>query len=163
MTQLQVRLPVVASASPTLVSRVIEADAADLYALVADVTNMGRWSPECERCEWLDGASAAVVGARFRGHNHVGRFRWSTVARIDVAEPGRELTFTVLQHGREETRWRYRFDRSGSATTVTESYEIIWLPWYSRIQHIVLRRDKRLRAAMGETLGRISAAAERPS
>ena len=30
------------------------AAATDLYDLIADITNMGRWSPECRSCGWLD-------------------------------------------------------------------------------------------------------------
>ena len=39
----------------------IAAPAERLYDLVSDVTNMGRWSPECHRCEWIDGSSGPVV------------------------------------------------------------------------------------------------------
>jgi uncharacterized protein YndB with AHSA1/START domain len=38
-----------------------------VYDLIADVTRMGEWSPECVRCRWLDGAQEARPGARFRG------------------------------------------------------------------------------------------------
>ncbi len=40
-----------------------------VYDLVADVTNMGRWSPETYRCEWLDGCTGPRVDARFKGWN----------------------------------------------------------------------------------------------
>ena len=47
-----------------------------VYALVADVTRLGEWSPECYRCQWLDGVTAAVPGARFHGYNRRGGLRW---------------------------------------------------------------------------------------
>ena len=47
----------------------VSAPATDLYDLIADVTNMGRWSPECHHCEWLD--QPGLVGSRFRGHNRI--------------------------------------------------------------------------------------------
>jgi uncharacterized protein YndB with AHSA1/START domain len=37
-----------------------------------DVTRVSEWSPECYRCERLDGASGLAVGARFRGYNRRG-------------------------------------------------------------------------------------------
>lgn len=43
-----------------------------VYDLISDITWMGHWSPECYRCVWLDGATGADVGARFRGYNRVG-------------------------------------------------------------------------------------------
>jgi hypothetical protein len=55
---------------------------AALCDAITDVTRMGEWSPECYRCVWLDGATAAYVGARFRGYNKLGRFRWATTAVI---------------------------------------------------------------------------------
>jgi len=49
-----------------IVSSEIEIDATRdvVYALVSDVTRTGEWSPECVRCRWLGGATAAVAGAR---------------------------------------------------------------------------------------------------
>lgn len=55
------------------VSMVIEASPAALYALVADVTRMPEFSPELLECRWLDGASQAVVGARFAARNKSAR------------------------------------------------------------------------------------------
>ena len=78
------------------------------YELISDITRMGDWSPECYRCEWLNGATTAVEGARFRGHNRLGKVRWHTDAIVTVADPGREFGFTTLhKEGREETMWRY--------------------------------------------------------
>jgi hypothetical protein len=90
----------------------------DVYDLLADVTRMGEWSPECYRCEWLDGATTADVGARFRGYNLLGRFRWATTAVVIAAQRGREFAFTVVHDktGRDETRWRYRLEPSAGGT-----------------------------------------------
>src|SRR5207245_10630958 len=80
----------------------------DVYDLITDVTRMGEWSPECYRCTWLDGAGAAVPGARFRGHNKLGRYRWQTTAVITAAEDGRLFAFTNIHDktGRDENRRR---------------------------------------------------------
>jgi|SRR5436853_2391991 len=133
-----------------------------VYELVADISQMGRWSPECYRCEWLDPAGRPKVGARFRGHNRMGLWRWSTTAEVVAAEPGREFAFTIVKGQRESTRWRYRFEPSGAGTSVTESYEFVWAPLYIRIGDLVMARDNQLRAGMIHTLERIKAAAEAP-
>ncbi|MSX96135.1 MAG: SRPBCC family protein, partial [Actinobacteria bacterium] len=39
-----------------------------VWALVSDVTQIGRYSPETFEGEWLDGATGPAVGVRFRGH-----------------------------------------------------------------------------------------------
>ncbi len=105
----------------------IDIDAAPgaVYALVADLPSMGRWSPECYRCDWVGGAAEAAPGARFIGRNRIGQRRWSTTGTVVVADPGRELTFdihTVL--GLPVSRWSYRITpRAGGGVTVTESTE----------------------------------------
>ncbi|MGH9050843.1 MAG: SRPBCC family protein [Acidimicrobiia bacterium] len=48
------------------VSLHVDAPPEKLYELVSDVTRMGEWSPECRRCEWIDGATGPAVGARCR-------------------------------------------------------------------------------------------------
>jgi hypothetical protein len=141
----------------------IEIDAAPLtvYELVSDISHMGDWSPECYRCEWLHGATTAVAGAKFRGHNRLGKVRWQTDAIITVADPGREFAFTTLhKDGREETLWRYQFKPVGAATEVGESYRFLWCPIANRIAELPIPRDKQLRRGMKETLTRIKTAAE---
>ena len=44
----------------------IDAPPQQVWALLANLDQMGRWSPECYRVRWLDGASSpATPGARF--------------------------------------------------------------------------------------------------
>ena len=139
----------------------IDASPQRVYELVSDITRMGEWSPECYRCEWLDGATTATVGARFRGHNRLGRVRWSADAVVTVAHPAHEFAFTTLhKNGREETQWTYRFDQITTGTQVTESYEFMWCPITNRIAELPIPRDRQLRRGIIETLTRIKAAAE---
>src|SRR5215470_5459628 len=56
----------------------------EVYALVSDVTRMGEWSPECYRCEWLEGATRPQMGVSFRGYNQWGEMRWARTATITV-------------------------------------------------------------------------------
>jgi uncharacterized protein YndB with AHSA1/START domain len=46
----------------------IDAAPQTVWALLADLEQMGQWSPECDRVRWLEGArSPATPGARFQG------------------------------------------------------------------------------------------------
>ena len=81
-----------------------------LYDLVSDVRRMGEWSPECQRCEWIDGATGPAVGARFKGSNAHGRARWSTTTKVVAAESGREFAFVTGHLGRDMTKWSYQFE-----------------------------------------------------
>jgi hypothetical protein len=76
----------------------MEAPAMEIWTLVADVRNNGRFSPEAFDAEWLDGVTEPSVGARFRGHvkrNEIGPVYWTT-CRVTACQPGREFGFAVL-------------------------------------------------------------------
>jgi len=98
-----------------------------VYDLIAEVTRMGQWSPECYRCEWLDGATTANPGTRFRGYSRLGRYRWERTAIVNTADRGREFTFTTTDDrtGRLETQWQYTMQPTPSGTLLTESFEFL--------------------------------------
>ena len=98
----------------------IEAPPAKVWALLTDVTNMGRWSPECHRCEWVDGASGPAVGAKFKGWNKRGLMRWSTVSTVVTADEPTEFAWEV---DKSRMKWGYRFEPAGDGTKVTEYRE----------------------------------------
>lgn len=133
-----------------------------LWDMVSDVTAMGRWSPECLRCEWRDGATGPEVGARFKGWNQqkVGALpvRWATICTITESVPGEVFAFTVKESG---ATWTYRFAADGDATVVTETRRDGVKPLVARAFNVVVRgRDEKLRHDMEATLRRIKAAAE---
>jgi hypothetical protein len=144
-------------------SVVIDAPADAIYDLVAELTRMGDWSPECAAVEWEGGATGPAVGARFVGHNQGGPFglmRWSRHGRVLTAERGREFGFATEEGGREGTVWRYRFAPVDGGTRVTESYHVDWIPLWARILDVPTNRAKELREGMRHTLGQLKAAAE---
>ncbi|MGE5287358.1 MAG: SRPBCC family protein [Micromonosporaceae bacterium] len=141
----------------------IDAPPQKVWALLADLEQMGRWSPECYRVQWLEGASSpATPGARFQGWNRFGWMRWSMTCQVKTAEPGRELAFSTIQRERELVRWRYRLEPAGDGTDVIESFQVIWLPFTARLAEDVLMRDRdrRREDAMRATLNRIKDLAE---
>jgi len=132
-----------------------------VYDLIADVTRMGERSPETYSANWLDGATGAQVGARFKGYNRIGPIRWATTCVVTQAEPGREFAFTVVNgQGREETKWRYQIEAADDGCTVTESYQFLWCPWAARVAELPFPRDRQLRHGLRETLAWIKSAAE---
>jgi hypothetical protein len=133
-----------------------------VYDLIADVTRMGEWSPECYRCEWLDGATAAAPGVRFRGHNRLGRLRWERTAVVDTADRGREFSFTTVDDSadRKETRWSYAMEPSSSGTLLTESFQFLWCSVPNRLAEALVPRGRQVNRGIVETLRRIKLAAE---
>jgi uncharacterized protein YndB with AHSA1/START domain len=149
-------------ATPTSGNERIEiaAPPARVYDLVADLTRMGEWSPECYRVEWAEDATGPAVGAGFTGHNRVGPYRWTVGGKVVAADRGREFAFATYVKGRESTRWRYRFELSGEGTLVTEAYEFVWATLPVRLSDMLMPRRRILQRGMRRTLERIKAAAE---
>jgi Polyketide cyclase / dehydrase and lipid transport len=144
-------------------SVVIGAPADAVYDLVAEMTRMGDWSPECAAVEWEGGATGPAVDARFVGHNQGGPFglmRWSRHGRVLTAERGREFAFATEEGGREGTVWRYRFESVDGGTCVTESYHVDSIPLWARIVDVPTNRAKELREGMRHTLAQLKTAAE---
>jgi hypothetical protein len=143
---------------------VIAAAADNVYCLVAELTRMGEWSPECQRVEWEGGATGPIVGAKFVGHNRGGPFkllRWSRRGRVLTTDPGREFAFATEEGGHESTVWTYRFEPTADGSTrVTESYEVKKIPAWARIVDIPTNRHRELLEAMRHTLGQLKTAAE---
>lgn len=133
-----------------------------IWAMLADVTRMPEWSPECIRCQWLDGATSPAVGVRFRGWNRLAFVgTWTSVNTIVRCVPGAEFAWVVGRNPADpNTFWEYRLSPSASGTNVVESYEMRREPWVVRVYYRLVGRSERLQQAMGETLHRLKAAAE---
>jgi hypothetical protein len=131
-----------------------------VYELVADVTRMGEWSPECLGGEWL--TDDRGPGARFKGRNRRGLARWSTIAEVLVADPPRELSFATLHRELPATRWTYYLHPVEGGTHITESFEAIHTPLLIGLaERFVIRgRQQQIEAGIEHTLTSIKAVAE---
>jgi hypothetical protein len=131
--------------------------------MLADVTRMGEWSPECIRCQWLDDPPGARVGARFQGWNRlpfVGT--WKSTNTIVACDPGVELAWAVGNDpDAPNTRWQYVLSPGAAGTDVVERYEMLREPRIVRMYYGLIGRPRRLERAMEETLRRLKVAAER--
>jgi Polyketide cyclase / dehydrase and lipid transport len=134
-----------------------------IWALVSDVTKIGRYSLETFEAEWLEGATGPAVGAKFRGHvkrNQKGPTYWTTCT-VTASEPGREFAFGVGPADKPLNVWRYELSPSGDGTEVTESFTLAQtVPL--RLYWAVLgwARGKTNRNGMQTTLERIKAEVE---
>ena len=138
----------------------IAATPEQVYAVVSDLRRMGELSPECRSVEWVDGATGPSPGARFVGHNRGGPMKWSRYGRVISADAGREFSFVTEEGGREGTLWTYHLARSGAGTSVTESYEVRWIPWWMHIVDVVTFRRRQLARNLATTLDRLKALVE---
>ena len=145
------------------VSRVISATPERLYDLITDLPRMGEWSPENKGGRWMSGASGAAPNARFKGKNQNGWRRWSSVAKVLVADRPREFVFQVSSRGFPVAKWGYVLEPDTGGTRVTET-------WYDNRSTLfakastavtgVRNRAEANRAGMEQTLERLAAAAQ---
>jgi hypothetical protein len=99
---------------------VVAATPEELYAMVADVTRMGEWSPVCREC-WWDDDQASGLGGWFTGRNVNPERTWETHCQVVAAEPGREFAFVVSAN---HVRWGYTFEAVPGGTKVSESWDV---------------------------------------
>lgn len=98
---------------------VVSAPPETVYAAVAGLRRMAKWSPECIAI-WVT-ARDGDRPKRFIGWNRRGPLIWFTTGRVAIAEPHREFAFDVLTFGQPVARWGYRFaPTDDGGTTVTE-------------------------------------------
>lgn len=139
----------------------------EVYGLVADISRMGEWSPECVRCTWTKGATGPAVGARFKAKNRGRRGpAWFNSPVVTVAEPGREFAFNRSGPGIGSYTWRYVMQPTDTGTVLTESFDAerplgAAMTWMTEKWVGSNDRDADLRQGMATTLARIKAAAER--
>ncbi len=140
------------------------ASAEQIWDLIADIRNTGRFYPETFEAEWLDGATGPSVGARFRGHvrrNGIGPVYWTT-CRVTECERGREFGFQVLIGDRPVNHWCYRLTPTADGTDVTESFRLAASPLTTLYYWVFggfLRQRNNIRD-MRRTLERIKDVAE---
>lgn len=132
-----------------------------IWALLRDVTQMGRWSPECTGGTWLNGASDPLPGSEFRGRNRIGPLQWSTTCMIVAVEPSRLLVFDARHWSGATTRWAFELRPEGSGTMMRESFRTINSPAVIITLDRLAGRPRRLRSGMRATLARLSAEARR--
>jgi uncharacterized protein YndB with AHSA1/START domain len=146
-----------------------------VWDLVADVTRVGGWSPECIRVAWLGEPGRPRPGARFTGHNRFpDGFEYEVTCVVTEADRPRAFAWVVLDDSGDPARpsssWRYRIDPlPGGGSRVRQRFT--HGPGFSylraaaakapdRAAEIIAARRDGLRANMTDTLGAMKAAAE---
>jgi hypothetical protein len=140
---------------------VIDTGIDSLWSVVRDPTRVGEWSHECTEVAWLDGASSAVPGARFRGRNRQGAFKWGRVCEVVSADPycleWRTVPTALFP---DSTVWRLQLSADGDGTLVEQTFRVVRSPWGLDViygQLVPAHRDRH--DALTEDLRRLGALA----
>jgi uncharacterized protein YndB with AHSA1/START domain len=93
-----------------------------VWQMIADVTRMSEWSDENTGAVWTKGSTGPELGARFKGTNRNGRYRWSTQCVVTTSDPGHRFAFRVSSLGLPVATWDYAVAATGTGCTVTETW-----------------------------------------
>ncbi len=138
----------------------IDASPGAVYAVVSDVTRMGEFSPECVRCEWVDGATGPEAGARFHGYNKIGDFEWDVPCEVRRAESGEVFEFVAApEMGEQATTWTFTIEETDGGTELTESFHAPLVNVEGATSNVE-GRDEMLRNGCERTVAAIKEAVE---
>jgi uncharacterized protein YndB with AHSA1/START domain len=147
------RVEVTTTASPTSV-----------WEIVRDPTRVGEWSHECKGAEWLDGATEATPGARFRGRNRLKKARWTRVSEIVSVEAPRELAWRTLPSARypDSTRWTITVEPVEGGSRIAQRFDVLKInPVAERLFYLMIPKHRDRSEALEGDLRALAALAER--
>lgn len=140
----------------------IAAPPATVWALISDLRNMARWSPQTAKSFLRSDASG--LGARFLNVNRKGLLVWPTQSKVVRFEEGTEIAWRVKENF---TIWRLRLEPTADGgTRVVQTREApdgisdVSVGLTKVAFGGVPKFTETLQADMGRTLTRIKADAE---
>lgn len=147
------------------VERDVDAPAAAVWKIVADVTRTGEWSGENQGNDWVDGATSAAVGARFRGRNQQGRSKWTRVCEVTALDDPREFVWRTIRSPLhpDVTEWHIELTPlAGDRTHVVLHYEVLEITWImDRVYYVVAPAHRDRLEALAQDIERLGALAHR--
>ncbi len=146
------------------VAVVVPAGIDAVWEVVRDPTRVGQWSHECVDGDWVGGATEARPGARFRGRNKQGPFRWGRLCEVMRIEPYELVWRTVpTRLYPDSTEWALRLtpaDGGGAGgTRIEQTFEVVKSSWLEPIYATAVPAHRQRSAALERDLERLGAVA----
>lgn len=131
----------------------IAATPEQVFAVVSDLVQMGRFSLENQGGTWVGQSTGPALGARFKGRNRQGRTSWSTTATVVEFEPPTTFTFAVTYFGINVSRWSYVIAAEAGAVRLTQTWRDERPRWFAFVtKPLVADRESYTRASIHHTL-----------
>lgn len=145
------------------VETVVAAPIDAVWSVVSDVTRVGEWSHECRLVEWLDGATTAEPGARFRGTNKAGPWTWSRINEVVVADQPRTFVWRTVPTllFPDSSEWRIELETVDGGTRITQSFQVLRAPAVlARLYAMVIPAHRDRSTSLNDDLRRLGEVAE---
>ena len=136
---------------------VVAAEPDAVWDVVIDITRVGEWSHECRECAFVGDATRAVPGARFRGSNRQGPFRWGRLCEV-VSTVDHELVWRTVptRLAPDSTVWRIRVSPTDGGTRLEQRFDVVRAPKVLDVVYATMVPAHRDRAmALTEDLRRL--------
>lgn len=105
---------------------VVDADVDSVWDVVRDPTRVGEWSHECVEGEWVGEIREPRPGARFRGRNRQGLFRWGRLCELVDVEPFEVVWRTVpTRLYPDSTEWAIRLAATPDGTRIEQTFHVV--------------------------------------
>lgn len=92
-----------------------------VWALVSDIHLIASLSAEVQEVEWLDGATEAAPGGRFRGRSrHPAVGEWSTTSHVVECDPPRVVAWAVGDPDHPAASWRFELSPCEGGTQLRQ-------------------------------------------
>ncbi|MCB5167461.1 SRPBCC family protein [Streptomyces bambusae] len=103
------------------VEQYIAAPPEQVWAMLTDVPEMARWSPEVVEASWLD--RPVSEGARFRATNRRGGMEWSVTCHVLASEAPTRFVWCVSDPASPSSTWSYDLAPREAGTLVTQRFQ----------------------------------------
>src|ERR1700722_16592619 len=99
----------------------VRCDVPTAWALVTDISLPVHCSTELQGVDWLDGATAVEVGARFHGRSkHEAFGEWSTVCEVVEIEDQRRWVYNVVGPEGTSATWAFEVEPTSDGVLVRQ-------------------------------------------
>ena len=105
-----------------VVSKEISANPQEIWDLITDLSNMGRWSPENDGGKWLSKDGGPKLGARFIGKNSWQGNKWVAPVKVTEFKEPQRFAFKMRFPFIGGSDWSFDIEPTPEGCRVTQTW-----------------------------------------